>query len=112
MSVCVFCLIIQGHVDAKDFVRHGETAVSFVPLNPVVPGHRLFVPVRHAVDFSADPGYGCPAFYQAGKWAAVQDVAFNLITSGGHAATQTILHTHVHYVPRAEDDGLKLPWSK
>jgi histidine triad (HIT) family protein len=36
---------------------------------------------------------------------------YNLITSGGREATQTVMHAHVHYVPRRRGDGLKLPWS-
>jgi histidine triad (HIT) family protein len=32
----------------------------------------------------------------------------NLITSKGREATQSVWHLHL--VPRAEDDGLALPW--
>jgi histidine triad (HIT) family protein len=35
----------------------------------------------------------------------------NLITSKGREATQTVFHMHLHLVPRAENDGLLLPWS-
>lgn len=109
-TTCVFCEIARTG-DAEGFQRYGSTVVSFVPLNPVVPGHRLFIPVRHATDIAQDPGYGAPAFYQAGRWGAQQDEDFNLITSRGSLATQTIFHTHVHYVPRRNGDGLKLPWT-
>jgi diadenosine tetraphosphate (Ap4A) HIT family hydrolase len=34
-----------------------------------------------------------------------------MITSAGPAATQTIKHLHVHYVPRHAGDGLSLPWT-
>lgn len=111
MTDCVFCEIIRTEV-AEGFVRYGETVVSFVPLNPVVLGHRLFVPVRHAKDFSDDPGFGAAAFYWAGRWAESHHQDFNLITSGGVYATQTVFHTHIHYVPRKPDDGLKLPWTE
>lgn len=108
---CVFCEIIRTGV-AKGFVRYGETCVSFIPLKPRVPGHRLFVPVRHARSFREDPGYGAPAFYWAGRWGAEKNEDFNLITSSGEYATQTVWHTHIHYVPRRKNDGLKLPWSE
>lgn len=36
---------------------------------------------------------------------------FNLITSSGRWATQTVKHLHIHYVPRRKDDGLTLPWT-
>lgn len=107
---CVFCEIIRTE-SAKGFTWCGNVVVSFIPLNPVVPGHRLFVPVRHARSFREDPGYGAPAFYFAGKWGAEKNEEFNLITSSGEYATQTVWHTHIHYVPRREGDGLLLPWS-
>lgn len=37
--------------------------------------------------------------------------AANLITSKGDAATQSVLHLHVHVVPRQADDDLPLPWT-
>lgn len=112
MSVCVFCLIIQGSVDVKDLRKHGLGVVSFVPLNPVTPGHRLFVPVHHDDDAGYGPMYAASAFEDACDWGAEQDDEFNIITSAGTNATQTIFHTHIHYVPRRKDDGLKLPWSE
>ncbi len=35
---------------------------------------------------------------------------FNLLTSVGSAATQTIRHLHWHIVPREEGDRISLPW--
>jgi histidine triad (HIT) family protein len=48
----------------------------------------------------------------AARWGAEKNEDFNLITSRGKFATQTILHTHIHYVPRRENDGLFLPWTE
>ena len=107
---CVFCEIIRLE-NAEGFIKYGGTTVSFIPLKPVVPGHRLFVPTQHARSIREDPAYGAPAFYWAAKWGAEKNEEFNLITSSGEFATQTVWHTHVHYVPRREDDGLLLPWS-
>jgi len=36
---------------------------------------------------------------------------FNLITSAGKNATQSVFHLHVHLVPRVAGDGLSLPWT-
>jgi histidine triad (HIT) family protein len=36
---------------------------------------------------------------------------YNFITSAGKAATQSVMHLHIHIVPRQEGDGLLLPWS-
>lgn len=84
--------------------------VSFIPLNPVTPGHRLFVPRIHAEHPS--PHSLGDVMAEAERHAGVRGEDYNLITSSGPAATMTIPHVHVHYVPRRDNDGLELPWSK
>jgi histidine triad (HIT) family protein len=37
---------------------------------------------------------------------------YNIITSMGEYATQTVFHLHVHIVPRRLNDGLHLPWTE
>jgi len=46
-----------------------------------------------------------------GPTVNVNRLQANIITSIGSAATQTVMHAHIHIVPRAEGDGLKLPWA-
>jgi histidine triad (HIT) family protein len=43
--------------------------------------------------------------------AAIMPDAFNIITSAGRDATQTVDHLHLHLVPRRPGDGLALPWA-
>ncbi|WP_176459386.1 MULTISPECIES: HIT family protein [unclassified Rhodococcus (in: high G+C Gram-positive bacteria)] len=88
-----------------------NAVVSFEPLNPVVPGHRLFVPVEHAEDAAASPWRAGSACMAAAEYVRHHEIDANIITSIGAAATQTIRHTHVHVVPRALNDGLALPWT-
>jgi diadenosine tetraphosphate (Ap4A) HIT family hydrolase len=102
----VFCKRIRNY----EYDASGFGAVSFEPLNPVTPGHRLFLPVRH-VRNAWDMSGLAAAMALASHWAQDQPGDFNLITSAGPAATQTIEHLHVHYVPRTEGDGLPLPWT-
>lgn len=112
MADCVFC----QRIEADQFDLSGYGAVSFEPLNPVTPGHRLFLPSRHLAD-ARDLGGLNSAMALASSWAVDWEnnpgrrEDFNLITSAGPAATQTIRHLHVHYVPRRPGDGLHLPWT-
>ena len=110
MKPCIFCQIVNGEAPATEFYNDGEVA-TFVPLNPVTPGHRLFVPVLHRDNAAEDPATTARVFDAASAFAAGNGVHFNLITSAGEAATQTVFHLHVHYVPRSYDDGLALPWT-
>lgn len=106
VNACPFCArISRGEYDKE------WPGFSFEPLNPVVPGHRLFVSSVHAVDASSDPEVTAKVFAAAAHYARRQGDDFNLITSGGSYATQSVFHLHVHYVPRTCDDGLALPWT-
>ena len=106
---CPFCArIARGEFD-HDPTRDVFGVVNFEPLNPVTPGHRLFVPYWHHEHPS--PGWLGPCMNVAEDHAGRQGEAYNLITSSGVAATMTIPHLHVHYVPRRDGDGLRLPWT-
>lgn len=105
---CVFCQRIADH----EYQASGLPGVGrFPPLGPVVPGHMLFVPYRHVSNAAEDPLVTSRVFEAAADWAQCQREPHNLITSTGAAATQTVRHLHVHYVPRATGDGLPLPWT-
>lgn len=109
MSDCPFCARIEaGEFDG--YARHG--CVTFEPLNPVTPGHRLVVPVVHFGNAADDPERAGRAFRYAAELARGRGLAaFNLITSAGEAATQSVRHLHIHLVPRHAGDGLHLPWT-
>lgn len=107
---CVFCDLLETK-DAVDFQRHPRSVYSFVPLSPVTPGHRLFIPRHHFSDASEAEVQAGKVMEAASEWARLRKMHFNLITSGGEYASQTIFHFHLHYVPRREGDGLLLPWS-
>ena len=110
---CVFCdKIILADGIRYEYGHAGATSiVSFEPLNPVVPGHRLFVPVQHFEKDTRRLDELGLVFSLAHRHGQTQDIDFNLIQSNGPGATQTVDHLHVHYVPRDSKDGLLLPWS-
>lgn len=110
-SDCPFCRIIRG-VAPADVVRDTGDCLVFHPLNPVALGHVLVVPKMHVQDALQLPVVTGLAFTRAAEYAAWQGAhGYNLITSAGEEATQTVFHLHVHVVPRRPFDGLRLPWS-
>jgi len=108
---CPFCAIIAGSAPAG-IIRRWRDAIAFRPLNPVVRGHALVVPLQHVTDARTSPVHAGETFRRAAELAEeMTGVDVNLITSAGPAATQTVLHLHVHVVPRTAGDGLALPWT-
>jgi len=107
---CVFCERIQnGEYDA---IGDKPEVVWFEPLNPVAPGHLLFVTSHHVESAITGPYEAAMAVESAASYAKVNGLtSCNLITSAGIEATQTVFHLHVHLVPRRANDGLALPWT-
>lgn len=103
---CVFCQIVKGYEPAT-IVRQWQQGIAIVPLNPVVAGHLLVIPHAHVRDAAESPHIAGLAMSYA---AEIATPPFNIITSAGAEATQSVWHLHLHVVPRAENDGLALPW--
>lgn len=108
MADCVFCEIVAGRAPAV-VVGSWPDAIAIVPLRPVTEGHVLVLPRVHVDDYLADPALTGLVVRCA---ASIAPWPSNMITSAGRAATQTIMHLHVHIVPRLDGDGLALPWSR
>lgn len=84
------------------------------PLNPVVPGHVLVIHGSHDESVAADRDASRRSMLLmavAADYVLEHGLQANIITSVGPAATQTVLHSHVHVVPREPGDGLTLPWT-
>lgn len=107
---CIFCAISRGDSPAK-VLDGGAHAIIIEPLNPVTPGHVLVIPHRHVSDFTTEAWVTADTMRVAAAYAAYHGGPFNLITSKGPEATQTVFHLHVHLVPRHGGDGLALPWT-
>ena len=105
---CPFC----ERIEAREYDDRNQWAVTFEPLNPVTPGHRLVVSACHARSALSDhvvSGATMEFAVLVAKNLGIKQC--NFITSAGAAATQTVDHLHIHIVPRREGDGLALPWT-
>jgi diadenosine tetraphosphate (Ap4A) HIT family hydrolase len=101
---CIFC------TPRVQLLEANELAIAFSAGYPVSPGHVLIVPRRHEPDF-----FALSAEEQAALVALVNPVrallseqyapdAYNLGVNAGTAAGPTILHTHMHVIPRYAGD--------
>lgn len=112
---CPFCEIVDCNAPAEILGQWkgawGTETMAITPLRPVVPGHILVLPKTHVVDFTMGAQVFSDVASRASILAHKMGFQANLITSAGRAATQTVLHLHVHLVPRCEGDGLALPWT-
>lgn len=116
LSDCVFCRIVRDELLPGDhvpaMVAAWDNVVAFIPINPVVTGHVLVVPKRHVTDTLENPALASVVMERAAQLArTLPGNSWDIITSVGKPATQTVFHLYIHLIPRRDGDGLKLPWS-
>lgn len=115
MADCVFCKIIAKQIPAT-VVHEDEHTLAFMDIGQVNPGHVLVAVKKHAENiFALDEAQAAAVFRSAAKVARAIQGAFepqglSVYQANGAAAGQTVLHLHIHLVPRYEGDGMALTW--
>lgn len=96
---CPFCHI-------QDIVLENHLAVAIYDKYPVSPGHLLIIPRRHMVDyFDATRGelQAISDLINQGKVLLDGERhpdGYNIGVNCGEAAGQTVMHLHIHLIPR------------
>jgi histidine triad (HIT) family protein len=115
MTDCVFCRIVARQIPAT-VVHEEEHTLAFMDLGQVNPGHVLVAVKKHADDlYALDEAQAAAVLPAAVRVArAIRDAfapqGLSVYQANGKAAGQTVLHYHVHLVPRYEGDGMALTW--
>ena len=106
MKSCPFCGLDAGRMLME---RAGWRVIA--DGYPVTPGHLLFIPVRHVSSFRelSDEEWGA-VFALIKLWSAKvkeEDASVEGVNVGindGRAAGQTVMHAHIHLIPRRAGD--------
>jgi histidine triad (HIT) family protein len=107
---CVFCQILAGERPAA-IVAHEEAALAFLDARPLFKGHVLVIPTQHTGTLLDLPEERIGPFFSVVKRVA-RAVETGLSADGTFVAmnnkvSQSVLHLHVHVVPRRRKDGLR-----
>lgn len=113
---CPFCEIVQrDDPDAREVFRDAHV-VAFFPTEPATLGHTLIIPRKHIPDIWAldesTAEHLAKATLRVARAVreAMRPDGLNIIQSNGEAATQSVLHLHVHVVPRWSNDVIGRIW--
>lgn len=110
MEETIFSKIIRHELPA-DIVYEDESVIAFLDINPINPGGTLVVPKkwsRNILDIDSE-SWGkvmevvrrvAPAVNEAMNASGV-----NIVMNNEPVANQIIFHSHVHIIPRHENDG-------
>ena len=114
---CLFCT-------PRGVTHQNELAYCTRDSFPVSPGHRLIIPFRHCADFfdlSPEEVAACMDLLVSARQdlaAELGPAGYNIGVNVGRAGGQSVLHVHVHLIPRYAGDhpspqgGIRqiMPW--
>ena len=111
---CLFCKIIRGEIPSYT-VFENDDVKAFLDISQVTKGHTLIIPKKHLVnlfDYSQEDAARflqyIPVVAQAIKKSDPTIKGLNVEVNNGEIAGQVVMHSHIHFIPRFEGDGLKL----
>jgi diadenosine tetraphosphate (Ap4A) HIT family hydrolase len=102
---CPFC-----HIAAVRVVAGGSLAVAVRDAFPVNPGHTLVIPRRHVAswfDATSEERAALIDLVDEVKAALHREFhpdGYNIGINVGEAAGQTVMHLHIHVIPRFKGD--------
>jgi histidine triad (HIT) family protein len=112
---CIFCKITAG--DIPCFKLHEDDAtIAFMDINPVNPGHALIIHKAHHRDLFEIPVDNIAAVTRTAQKVAkavqrtLEPDGMNMLQCNGPAAKQSVMHFHMHVIPRHLEDGLTMNW--
>jgi len=98
---CIFCNIERDRI-----ITENETAYAIYDIFPVNKGHMLIIPKKHIKDY-----FETNEQDKDGLWKLVDECkkivdkefnpdGYNIGINCGEAAGQTVMHLHIHLIPR------------
>lgn len=112
---CIFCKIANGEIPSRTLYEDEEFRV-ILDLGPATRGHALILPKEHAANLYELPEETAGRAMILAKKMATQMTeklhcdGFNLVQNNGECAGQTVLHFHLHLIPRYKDDQQNILW--
>ena len=113
MDSCIFCKIVAGEIPCSK-VYEDDDFLAFLDIRPINRGHVLLIPKVHAVRLTdLDDRILARELPVARRIAeavltATGRTDFNLLNTNGPASGQEVFHHHLHIIPRAAGDGMRL----
>lgn len=110
----VFCKIIDGEIPCYK-IYEDEEVLAFLDISQVTKGHTLVVPKKHYDNFLATPQDVMHKVMDVAQRIGQVSIRLlgakgvNILTNCYKEAGQSVMHFHVHVIPRyGDDEGLRL----
>ena len=113
---CIFCKLANGDIPTNSIYEDDKFNV-ILDNGPATKGHALILPKDHADNlFELPEDTAADAMKLARKLGKhIMDTlgadGLNIVQNNGPVAGQTVMHFHLHIIPRYEGDGQKILWA-
>jgi len=108
---CLICQIVKRKTPAF-VVYESETVISFLPRKMEVYGHTIIAPKMHFDDIYDISEHALNEITITAKKLAlhyrqkIQASGINILHASGETAQQSVVHFHVHLLPRFAGDNI------
>ncbi|MBQ7891674.1 MAG: HIT family protein [Erysipelotrichaceae bacterium] len=116
--MCIFCMIANGEIPSKKLYED-DKVLAFLDLSQTTNGHTLVVPKQHFETLiDVDPetlAHMIKVTQQLTKDIMKKTGAtgFNLLNNGYEVAGQTVMHAHIHIIPRySKEDAIVIDFKE
>ncbi|MCI5582150.1 MAG: HIT family protein [Anaeroplasma sp.] len=115
--MCVFCKIIKGEIPSKK-IYEDDDVLAILDISQATLGHTLVLPKKHYENlFSIENNDYLKVMEKVKMLAkaitsALNASGCNILNNCGELAGQSVMHFHVHIIPRYENDDLKIEFKE
>ena len=115
MEECIFCKIAAGEIPSST-VYEDDYFKAILDLSPATVGHTIIIPKKHMKDVTElEEEYSSRILTVAAKIGTAMEKAlgctgFNLVQNNGESAGQTVMHFHMHVIPRYDGGNKIVTW--
>ncbi len=109
----IFCKIINGEIPSTK-IYEDDDVLAILDLSQATKGHTLVISKKHYSNILEIDDYDYLRIMAVVKelakaiTKAFDAKGVNILNNCGEAAGQTIMHFHVHIIPRYDDDDLNI----
>jgi len=110
MNECIFCKIAGKEIPGESLIYEDNDFVAFLDLRPINPGHTLVIPKKHYENLFSMPDELVSKYILIVKnFAPKIKEALNARWINILVFGEEIKHTHIHIVPRFDNDNFQYP---
>ena len=116
--MCIFCEIIAGNIPCKK-VYEDDEVLAILDISQTTKGHTLVMPKKHYENFLQMPKDEFANLMEKVQIVADKVVknlkanGCNVLINTNEVAGQSVMHTHVHIIPRYDgNDTIKVEFKE